>query len=243
MIKTKLDNNILEICIDRTASKNAINHDMYHELADLFKKYGQDESCAAILLHGAGDGFTAGADLKDFQKKRGEGDSPAYVFLRALASAQTPVIAAVHGFAIGIGSTLLQHCDFVIAAPDTKMRMPFAALGLCPEGGTSFLLERIVGPRKASDWLLTGRFFSGQEAFDAGLVTQLAAMEEVVDVARGVAKNLSELPTKSVRLTKQMIGAWTVDQVQKAFDQEVAMFAKLLSSDDTQRTIKGTGKA
>lgn len=243
MITSNYQEGILEVCIDRAESKNAINSQMYHELTELFNNYGQDESCKAIVIHGKGDGFTAGADLKDFKTKREPGDSPAYKFLRSLSRTKVPVIAAVHGFAVGIGATMLQHCDFVVAAPETKLRMPFVALGLCPEGGTSYLLERIVGFKKARDWLLTGRFFSGQEAFDAGLITKLASKDDVLAQAMGIAKNLSELPSNSVQITKSMLGEWNYDAIQKAFDNEVAMFAKLLSSKDTQQSIHATGKA
>lgn len=242
MIDSKFENNILEIRINRPESKNALSRAMYERLTELFDEYGDKDSCAAIILYGAGDGFTAGADLKDFQQKRGPGDSPAVVFLRALSRAKPPVIAAVEGFAIGIGTTLLQHCDFVYATAETRFRLPFAALGLCPEGGSSLLLERIVGRRKANDWLMTCRFFDGQEALDAGFLTELTPMGETLKKAREIAEGLTKLPQGSLRLTKNMLRGWSQTDLQKAFDNEVAMFAECLANQSTQAAIKSTGK-
>lgn len=242
MIESKFENNILEVCINRPESKNALSHAMYDRLTELFNQYGTDDSCVAIVMYGTDGVFTAGADLKDFQQKRGSGDSPAVRFLRALSRARQPVIAAVEGFAIGIGTTLLQHCDFVYATPETRFRMPFAALGLCPEGGSSLLLEEIVGRRKAADWLMTCRFFSGQEAFDAGFVTELTQSGDTLSKARETAENLQQVPPTSLRLTKEMLRDRTRVDLEKAFDHEVAMFAKCLATKGTQDSIKSTGK-
>ncbi|NYT45436.1 enoyl-CoA hydratase/isomerase family protein [Alcaligenaceae bacterium] len=242
MIEKSFQDGILEICINRLDKKNALNRDMYHELEALFQQYGNLESCHSIILYGAGNCFTAGADLKDFQTKRTSGDSPAVKFLRALSKSSTPVIAAVEGVAVGIGATLLQHCDFVYATDDTRFRLPFVALGLSPEGGSTFLLEHIVGRRKARDWLITGRFFDGREACDAGLVTEIVKHNCTLDKARETAKLISELPQSSVRTTKQMLEEWSQSQVQTALDNEVRMFAKQLAVSETQSSILATGK-
>lgn len=242
MIEERFENNVLEICINRPESKNALSRAMYDRLTELFTQYGDEDSCAAIILHGAGGFFTAGADLKDFQEKRGPGDSPAVRFLRALSRAKPPVIAAVEGFAIGIGTTLLQHCDFVYATAGTRFRLPFTALGLCPEGGASLLLEQIVGRRKAADWLMTSRFFNGQEAFEAGLLTGLVEEGEALNKARETVEALQKIPQSSLMLTKAMMRDWNGPDLQKAFDNEVAMFAKCLATRGTQDAIKNTGK-
>ncbi len=242
MITSTMNNGILEIAIDRAERKNALNHAMYDQLRDLFTEYGQDESCHAIILYGKNGFFTAGADLKDFQQKRGKEDPPAVRFLRALSKAEQPVIAAVEGFAIGIGSTLLQHCDFVYAANDSRFRMPFASLGLCPEGGSSLLLEQIVGRRRANDWLLSSRFFSAQEALEGGFVTALLEPGQALVKAREVAELLGTHPSYSIRLSKHMLRQGSADAVQKAFDFEAAMFAQCLARKETQASIKDTGK-
>ncbi len=243
MIDSNFTDGILEICINRPAKKNALSHDMYHELERLFREYGRLTSCSAIVIYGAGNSFTAGADLNDFKTKRERGDSPAVKFLRALCDSKAPVIAAVEGVAVGIGATLLQHCDFVYTTSGTRFRMPFVALGLGPEGASSYLLEKIVGQRKARDWLMTGRFFDGREALEAGFVTEIVNDGATLERAREVARRLGELPINSVRTTKTMLGEWYHSQTHSAFDNEVRMFAAQLASADTQNTIISTGKA
>ncbi len=238
MIDSTLEHDILEIRINRPESKNALSHSMYDELAELLRQHGTGETCKAIVFYGAGDCFTAGADLKDFQKKRGPGDSPAVKFLRALSAVQVPLVAAVEGFAIGIGTTLLQHFDFVYATPATRFRLPFIALGLCPEGGSSLLLERLVGRRKATDWLLSCRFFNGQEAFEAGFITELAQPGETLAKARETAASLAKLPKGSIKLTKAMMKKWSEPELQDAFDDEVAMYARCLATEETQAQIQ-----
>ncbi|EEW56519.1 enoyl-CoA hydratase [Ruegeria sp. TrichCH4B] len=243
MIENTFTDGILEICINRPSKKNALSHEMYHELERLFLEYGHLAACSAIVIYGAENSFTAGADLNDFKTKREPGDSPAVKFLRALCSSRAPVIAAVEGVAVGIGATLLQHCDFVYATSSVRFRMPFVTLGLGPEGASSYLLEKIVGRRKARDWLITGRFFSGQEAHEAGFVTELVENGSTLERAREIAKALSELPINSVRTTKEMLGQWDYPQTHTAFNNEVKMFADQLASPDTQSSIASTGKA
>lgn len=232
------ESNVLEICINRPDSKNALSHAMYDELTEILHRNGSGDHCNSIILYGAGNCFTAGADTKDFQKKRGPGDSPAVKFLRALSQVEVPLIAAVEGYAIGIGTTLLQHFDFVYATPTTKFRLPFAALGLCPEGGSSLLLERIVGLRKSRDWLMTCRIFDGNEAYDAGFLTDLIEPDELLEQARATAKTLAGLPQNSIKLTKEMLTAGTKTDLKEAFDKEVCMYAKCLASDSTQELIR-----
>lgn len=242
MINYELTNGILEICIDRPDKKNALNHAMYDELQSLFNEFSEDETCSAILLYGSNNVFTVGADLKDFQKKRNGEDSPAVRFLRALSRTKQPVVAAVEGFAIGIGATMLQHCDFVYAGQDTRFRMPFVSLGLCPEAGSSLLLERIVGYRRANDWLMTGRFFNAPEAAEAGFITDIVGNGEALEKAREMTRQLSEQSQYSIRLTKRMLRSWAQENIQNAFDLEVKMLAKCLARIETQNSIQNTGK-
>lgn len=238
LVELREDIGALEICLNRPERRNALSHSMYAELAALLREYGAGDRCATIILSGAQGCFTAGADIKDFQVKRGPGDSPAVSFLRALSEVQVPVIAAVEGYAVGIGTTLLQHCDFVYATVDSKFRLPFIALGLCPEGGSSLLMERIVGYRKSRDWLLTCRVFDGKEAFDAGFITELVEPGQALERAREAAKTLVRLPQSSIKLTKEMLTAGTRLELKDAFDTEVRMYAQCLASDSTQELIR-----
>lgn len=238
MIDTRFENGVLELKISRPEKRNALSRAMYQQLAQALDEMQQNTACNAIIIHGEGDHFTVGADIGDFQEKRAAGDSPAVVFLRQLASIEIPVIAAVEGFAVGIGTTMLLHCDFVYAGQGARFRMPFVELGLCPEGASSHLLERVVGPRKARDWLMSGRFFDCDEALTAGLLTAAAPQGQALDMARTTARHLSRLPGISLRTTKKMLARDDKAAVQAALDDEVRNFAELINSDATQAIFK-----
>lgn len=238
MIQTKFENGVLELKIARPEKRNAISRAMYEQLADALNEVEKNATCNAIILFGEGEQFSVGADIGDFQGKRGAGDSPAVVFLRKLANTEIPVIAAVEGFAIGIGSTMLLHCDFVYAGQNARFRMPFVELGLCPEGGSSHLLERVVGLRKARDWLMSGRFFDADEALSAGFLTAVAPQGRALDQARTLAQQLSRLPSVSLRTTKRMLARDDKATVQNALDDEVRNFAELINSEATQEIFK-----
>lgn len=238
MIRSELHNGILDICFDRPDKRNALSHAMYDRLAGLMDQVENDPSCSAVILHGAGGMFTAGADIQDFQSRRGHDDSPAVRFLRKLARIDVPVIAAVEGLAIGIGATMLLHADFVYASPQTRFRMPFVALGLCPEAGSSLLLEKVVGPRRAREWLLQCQPFDGQQALDAGFVTALSEPGRVLETARATAADLARLPMASVRAGKALLRRHGEAALTSALDAEVRAFADLLNTEDTQRIFK-----
>lgn len=238
MIRSQLKDGVLEICFDRADKRNALSHAMYDRLAELMDEAGGDPQCSAVILYGAGGMFTAGADIQDFQTRRGHEDSPAVRFLRKLARLDVPVIAAVEGFAIGIGATMLQHVDFVYASPQARFRMPFVALGLCPEAGSSYLLEKLVGTRRAREWLLQCKPFDGQQAHEAGFVTALAEAGTVLDTARATAADLAQLPRASVRAGKALLRRADEAALMQALDAEVRIFADLLNTDDTQRIFK-----
>jgi enoyl-CoA hydratase/carnithine racemase len=232
------DDGVLEITLDRQDKRNALSQAMYDELGHLVEQADAAPHCAAIILTGAGGMFTAGADIADFQTRRGHEDSPAVRFLRKLVRTDVPVIAAVEGFAIGIGATMLQHMDFVYATAKTRFRMPFVQLGLCPEAGSSYLLERIVGPRRAREWLLQCRPFDGAEAHAAGFVTALAEPGQTLAVARATAGDLARLPRPSLRKGKALLRDAQQAAVMQALDVEVRAFADLLNTEETQRIFQ-----
>lgn len=238
MIRSHAKPGVLEICIDRQDKRNALSHAMYDELGRLLDAAQADPACAAVILHGAGGMFTAGADIQDFQTRRGHEDSPAVRFLRRLAALDVTVIAAVEGFAIGIGATLLQHVDFVYTTPSTRFRMPFVALGLCPEGASTYLLEKMVGARKAREWLLQCKPFDGTEAHASGFVTALVAPGQALETARATASELVQLPRASLRRGKALLRDTDAAAVTRALDTEVRAFADLLNTEDTQRIFQ-----
>ncbi|MCB4321521.1 enoyl-CoA hydratase/isomerase family protein [Alcaligenes sp. 13f] len=238
MIRSRWVDDVLELTIDRPGKRNALDRSMYEDLQRQVEYAGKDEKCAAIILTGAGGIFTAGADIADFREKRGDEDSPAVRFVRTLVQADVPLIAAVEGFAIGIGCTLLQHMDFVYSTAETRYRMPFVQLGLCPEVASTVLMERIVGPRRAREWLLQCRVFDGQEAFEAGFVTALAQAGHTLEMAHSTARDLAALPRTSLIRGKVLMRDAQKDDVLRALDVEVRAFADLLNSDETQEIFK-----
>lgn len=238
MIRSEWVGDVLEVTIDRAEKRNALSRAMYEELARLVQQASGNSRCAAIILSGAGGMFTAGADISDFQTRRNHEDSPAIRFIRELVRTDVPVIAAVEGFAIGIGSTLLQHVDFVYATAQTRFRMPFVALGLCPEAGSSSLLSHIVGPRRAREWLLQCRPFDGAEAYAAGFVTALVEPGQTLATARATAAELARMPRPSLRKGKALLRDDQQAGVMAALDVEVRAFADLLNTDETQQIFK-----
>jgi len=228
----------IEILIDRPQQRNAINAAMYSEMKAALLAVAADPECRAVIISGAGGHFTAGNDLRDFQAPRDEKDSPALAVLRVLADLDVPVIAAVEGQAVGIGVTLLQHCDFVYAGETARLRMPFVALGLCPEGGSSLLMTQIVGSRNAARWLLAGEPFDARQACEAGLVTAVSAAGQALADARTQAAALAELPAAALRLTKRMLKQPQREALGRAFDTERDNFRVRLQSAEAQEAFR-----
>ncbi|WP_233154876.1 enoyl-CoA hydratase-related protein [Candidimonas nitroreducens] len=238
MIKTTHSDKRYEVLIDRPQQRNAINAAMYTEMKAALLAAAADPECRAVILSGAGGHFTAGNDLKDFQAPRDENDSPALAFLRTLADLDIPVIAAVEGQAVGIGVTLLQHCDFVYASETARLRMPFVALGLCPEGGSSLLMAQIAGSRNAARWLLAAEPFDARQACEAGLVTAVSAAGQALADARAQADTLAKLPVAALRLTKHMLKQAQREPLARAFDNERDNFRARLQSAEAQDAFR-----
>ena len=191
-------NGILTITFNRPDKKNAITAAMYQTMADALKDAECDAGVRAILFTGKQEIFTAGNDLDDFlQNPPQSTKSPVYQFIQNLSHATKPVIAAVSGLAVGIGTTLLLHCDFVYAADNARFSMPFAKLGLCPEFASSLLLPLISGYQRAAEKLMLGEAFSAQEACAMGFVNKVLPSVEVLAFAQAQAAKLVALPTSS----------------------------------------------
>ena len=241
MIKHELIDDVLEIQISRPEKRNALTHEMYDEMRELLLKYGRGESARAILFYGSEGIFSAGADLEDFKKPRKPGESHGIQFIRALASCEVPIIAAVEGFAVGIGATMLLHCDFVYTTEECKFRFPFVALGLCPEAGSTYLLEKLVGPRRAVDWLMSCRYIYGDEAYESGFVTALTEAGATLEKARQRAIELIKFPSSSVNATKRLMKGHYKDKLTHVIDREVEEFNSKLETGETQSLVsKGT---
>ncbi|KRA03074.1 enoyl-CoA hydratase-related protein [Achromobacter sp. Root565] len=232
-LKVARDGAVLTLTIDRQDRRNALDTATYAALTEQISLASADVAVSAVILTGAGEHFTAGNDLRDFQAERGAGDSAGLTFLRALTTADVPVIAAVEGYAIGIGVTLLQHCDFVHIGEGATLRMPFVALGLCPEGASSLLMPRLVG-RRAAQWLMQGKAFSAQEAEDAGLATSVTHKGQAIAAAQATAADLARQPPAALRLTKAMMKRADRQAIQETLDYEAQQFRARLQTEEAQ---------
>lgn len=238
MITSHLDGHCLTLTINRPERRNALNTAMYQALDHGLQAAQNDPACHAVILTGTSDCFTAGNDLSEFQGHRSVGDSPALSFLRTLASVDVPVIAAVEGYAVGIGVTLLQHCDFVYAGNGATFKMPFVSLGLCPEGGSSTLLAHLVGARRAAEWLLLGKPFDAAQACDGGLVTAVAPAGQALSMAQATATDLGKQPGEALRISKRMLHEPGRADLMRTFTTERDLFAERLQSAEAQAAFQ-----
>lgn len=197
---------VMDIRLNRPEKKNAITVAMYAALADAIEQAAADEAIRAVVISGSGGVFTAGNDIADFMSVRPGGeDMPVFRFLRAIAGCPKVVIAGAEGFAVGIGTTMLLHCDLVLAAPGTTFSMPFVDLALVPEAASSLLLPRLIGRQRAAKHLLLCDPFDAETALDYGLVTEIVPAEALDDRLRATAERIAAKPPEAVRLTKQLM--------------------------------------
>jgi len=200
------DGAILRLQLNRPEKKNALTAEMYAALADALSGADADPAVRVIVIHGNDAGFTAGNDLADFLSNPPAGlDSPVIRFLRAVSRVEKPLIAAVTGPAVGVGTTMLLHCDFVYAADTAKFALPFVNLGLCPEAGSSLLLPLAAGWRRAAELLLLGEPFDAATAQECGIVSRVLPAADVLDAALATARKLAARPAEAVQTSKRLM--------------------------------------
>jgi enoyl-CoA hydratase/carnithine racemase len=240
-ILTTTANGILTIAFNRPERKNAITGAMYTTMATALRDAEQDTSVRAILVVGKPEIFTAGNDLDDFLNNVGEGalteDRPVFQFMRALEGCTKPVVAAVAGLAVGIGTTLLMHCDLVYAADNARFSMPFAQLGLCPEFASSLLVAQAAGYTRAAEKLMLGEAFPAQEAFEMGIVAKVVPAAELLAFAQGQAAKLAKLPPASLRTTKALMKRARGAQVQDTIEAENERFSAMLTGAEAKEAF------
>jgi enoyl-CoA hydratase/carnithine racemase len=230
---------IARIELDRADKKNAITAEMYQAMADALKAAEADREVRVILVHGKPDCFTAGNDLKDFLEKPPSGDnSPVFQFLQGISTAAKPLVAAVAGPAVGIGTTMLLHCDFVYASPSARFQMPFVTLGLVPEAASSLLLPMAAGYHRAAELLLLGKPFTAEKALAAGIITEIVPDAELLDHALEVAAGIAVLPPSSLRMTKALLKARYASAVVEAMGSEGEKFRTQLGSAEAKEAMK-----
>jgi enoyl-CoA hydratase/carnithine racemase len=229
---------VLTIAFNRPAKKNAITAAMYQAMADALKEADADAGVRVVLFEGSPDIYTAGNDLEDFLNNPPSGnDSPVFQFLYNISHAKKPIIAAVAGAAVGIGTTMLLHCDAVYAAENARFALPFASLGLCPEAASSLLLPALAGYQRAAEKLLYGEPFDVNEARDMGLINKIVPAAELAAFARARAQKLAALPAGAVRTTKSLMKGAHQKAVEAQMTDEGAHFRKMLSSPEAKEAF------
>lgn len=238
MIKSETSGRVARVRFDRIDKKNAITAEMYQQLGAALAAAEADPKVRAVLLHGTADCFTAGNDVADFLNVRREpGSSPARALFETLPNMKKPVVAAVGGPAIGIGTTLLLHCDLVYAAPNARFQLPFVPLGIVPEFGSTFLLPRLAGYQRAAELLLLGQPFSAQKAHEVGIVTAVIAQDSLLAEAEKAAAMLASLPPESLHLTKRLLKARYAEALASTIDEETRLFTERLSSPEAKEAM------
>jgi enoyl-CoA hydratase/carnithine racemase len=237
-IKTAVLNGVYTIEIARPEKKNALTGAMYVGMAEGLNAAMADGAVRSVLITGQPGIFTSGNDLEDFMKRSGGvSESPAAIFMRALIGCDKPVIAAVTGAAIGIGTTMLLHCDFVYVSDEARLVMPFVSLGLVPEFASSLLIPQLMGQRKAAEKLLLGDPFTGADAVECGIANAVLPAAEVAPYARRIAERFNALPPGAVRASKKLMRGTLADQLLKTIAGENAVFAERLTSPEAKEAV------
>jgi enoyl-CoA hydratase/carnithine racemase len=236
-IAVSVDKPIMEITIERPDKKNALTSAMFAALARALTDAEKDPGIAAVLILGSHDTFTAGADLNDFLSTPPlDPEDPAQRFLRALATAEKVIVAGVSGPAVGVGTTMLLHCDLVVAGRSARFVLPFVDRALVPEAASSLLLPRLIGHRLACEHLLLCEPFDADAALRYGLVNRVVNDADVASTARDLARRLAAKPAQAVRLTKRLMKA-SVDSVSDRMLEEGRYFAVQLKSPEFAQAV------
>jgi enoyl-CoA hydratase/carnithine racemase len=237
-IVTERSGAILRVQFNRPSKKNAMTSAMYITMADLLNETAKDNRVRVVLWHGAGDSFCAGNDLDDFLKNPpGPGDSPQSRLINAFIAFEKPIIAAVHGAAIGGGTTMLTHCDFVYAGESAKFQMPFINLALVPEFGSSYSVPMRAGYLRAAELLQLGLPFDATKALECGFVTRVVPDKKLLETATDTAQKLAEKPAAALQALKRLMKKPWRDALVEAAKAENSEFSVHVRSADTKEAI------
>ena len=245
-IKTATLNGVATIEIARPEKKNALTVAMYQAMADALVAAKADPAVRAVLITGQPGVFTSGNDIEDFMSRGRDGlgsdgdamDTPVIRFMRALLDCDKPVLAAVTGAAIGIGTTMLLHCDFVYVSDEARLAMPFVALGLVPEFASSLVVPQLMGHRRAAEKLLLGDPFTPEQAVECGIANAVLPAGEVVNHARRIAERFNQLPPGAVREAKRLMRSPQQAQLLETIRTEVGIFASRLRSPEAMEAFQ-----
>lgn len=240
LVISEVKDRILTVRLNRPDRKNALTHDMYTALGDALEQAQDDASIRCVLFTGSADCFTAGNDLSDFAKGLPGAfqETPVGRFLLLLVEATKPVVASVNGPAVGIGTTMLLHCDMVFAGNNTRFQMPFAPLGLCPEGGSSLLLPAWIGRVRAAELLLLGGAFTADDAYRLGLINRVCEPSETETQALQACQQLAAQAPAAIRAAKELLARPTREQLKETMLNEGALFAERLKSPEAAEAFQ-----
>lgn len=237
-IELNTDKGVMILTLNRVSKKNALYEDMYSMIADAFEQLDRDETTHCMLIKANGDTFCAGNDISFFLNNYNMApDAPVGRFLYGLAGLTKPLVAAVQGAGVGIGLTLLLHCDLAFAAEDIRLSAPFCSLGLVPEAGSSQLLPALIGHRRAMEIFLLGKVIKAKEALAYGLVNEIVPSAQLHEIALDAARKLAELPAEAVYETRRLT-RMPSEALSKHVEEECKVFMQRIASEEVQTIFK-----
>jgi enoyl-CoA hydratase/carnithine racemase len=237
LVLSDVEGRVARIVLNRPDKKNALTAEMYRQLGEALAAADGDARVRALLLHGSAECFTAGNDLGDFLQRPAGAEPPVTGLFKALPNLAKPIVAAVGGPAVGIGSTLLLHCDLVYAAPNARFQLPFVPLGIVPEFASTYLLPLLAGYQRAAELLLLGQPFSAEKAKEVGIVTEIVPNDSLLAKASEVAKILAALPPESLRQTKRLLKKRHGAAIAETIAEETRIFAERLASPEAKEAM------
>ena len=237
-IQINHNDRIVELVMQRPEKKNALTAEMYAEMARAIAAAQDDPAVRVVLISGSPDCFTAGNDVGDFLNNPPKGDdAPVWAFLAAIAKSSKPLVAAVEGLAVGIGTTMLMHCDLVYAGRSARLQLPFVRLGLCPEAASSLMLPALAGYQHAAEALLLGKPFSADKAVAMGLINELVDDGQALAHARQIAAELAALPPDAVITSKKLMRQAHAAEIDRVMSEEARDFLRLLEGDEAREAV------
>lgn len=238
LIITKENQGVLTITLNRIDKKNALSSLMYQQLCQLFTYAKQTSTVHCVLIQGDETCFCAGNDLQDFIESSENDDLVALDFVKVLSEFNKPIIAAVAGAAVGIGTTMLLHFDMIIAADNAKFKLPFTQLGLCPEAGSSYLLTRLIGQNRAFELMVLGNTFTAEQAYQYGIVNKVCQASELINLGQKTALAIAALPVDAVMSSRKLIRQASQAILTQVINNEGNEFSRLVNTPEC-KTILG----
>ncbi|MGE3642586.1 MAG: enoyl-CoA hydratase-related protein [Beijerinckiaceae bacterium] len=237
-LKIETAGGVMEIALVRPDKKNALTGDMYEGLVAAMQQADSGDDVRVILIHGEGENFSAGSDIGEFLTRVNRTEEfPALRFIRQLARCETPIVAAVDGNAVGVGTTMLLHCDLIYATPQARFHMPFINLALVPEAASSLLLPARIGHARAAELLMLGESFDAETAVRLGVINAVMPRETLLAHARERAALLASKPRNALRATRRLMRGDT-DAILERIDTEAREFDKALRSDEARQVFQ-----